>query len=119
MDVISVLQRVGSGRVLERLEDAINAASADVVETGNPATVTLVLKISTKAQGDVLTMVDGTVGRSVPKKAPVGAYFYVVDGELYKDDPRQAELEGFRTVDRETGEVREVSAPERVEKVIR
>lgn len=118
MDILAVLQRAGAGRVLVDLEDAIKIASREVVETGNPATVTLSLKVSVPERGDVMATIDGVVGRSVPKKSPKGGYFYVVNGDLYEEDPRQPQLEGLRTIDTRTGEIREANAPERVERAI-
>lgn len=103
--------------MLEELEEALNKAATEVVETGKPASVTLALKISTKSPGDPMVIIDETVSRSVPKRAPRGAVFFAVDGELHREDPRQTRME-FRTVDTTTGEIREPQTREKVEREI-
>ncbi len=81
------------------------ATAQEVVESGNKGTVTLTITITTKTQGDSLVMVDEKVSRTVPKANPKGAYFYAVDGDLHRDDPRQAPL-NLRAVDTATSEAR-------------
>ena len=103
MDALAVVQRLGSGRLLTELHNALIATADEVVRTG---TVTLTLKVSNKQQGDPLVYVDEQISRTAPKKDPRGAVFYAVEGELHREDPRQLTLE-FRTVDTATGEIRE------------
>ena len=117
MDALAVLQRLGSGRLIEQLYEAIEATAQEVVATGKPGTVTLTLKISTREQGDVMVIVDETVSRSSPKRDPKGAFFWALDGMLHREDPRQARFE-FRTVESETGEIRDMESPEKVERII-
>lgn len=114
MDALSVLMRLGSGRLLDELHDALVVTAEEVVNTGKPGTVTVTLKVSNKCQGDPLVMVDEIVSRSAPKKDPRGSVFYAINGGLHRDDPRQVKME-FRTVDRETGEIKETPL-ERVER---
>lgn len=106
MDALSTLQRLASGKLMDELYEALAKTADEVVVTGKTGTVTLTLKVSTKNQGDPFVIVEETIARSAPKKDPRGAYFFALDGELHKSDPRQTRLE-FRTVDHETGEVRE------------
>ena len=117
MDALATLQRLGSGRLLEDLHEALLVAAQEVVDTGKPATVTVTLKVSNKSQGDPMVIVDETVSRSSPKRDPKGAFFFAVDGELHRDDPRQPRMD-FRSVDPSTGEIREVETRERAERVI-
>lgn len=118
MDALATIQRLGTGRLIEELYDALVTAAEEVVATGKPATVTLALKISNKSQGDPLVIVDEVVSRSSPRRDPRGAMFFAVGGTLHRDDPRQAKLE-FRAVDKTTGEIREIDAPEKQEREIR
>lgn len=115
MDALSVIQRLGTGRLIEELVEALLATAEEVVTTGKPGKVTLTLAVSNKGQGDPLIIVDEVVSRASPKRDPRGAFFFSLDGGLYKDDPRQAKLE-FRTVDRETGEIRDVDYPDKMER---
>lgn len=117
MDALGILQRLGAGRLLAELGEALAVTAEEVVATGKPGTVTVSLKVSTKSQGDPLIIVDEIVSRASPRRDPRGAYFFALDGGLYKDDPRQTHME-FRTIDPETGEIREPEARERVERAI-
>lgn len=117
MDVVAVLQRLGAGRLLDELHEALVATAQEVVDTGKPGSVTLTLKVSTKSQGNPMIIIDETVSRSVPKRDPKGAFFWALEGGLHKDDPRQARME-FRSIDPETGEIREPNGHERVERSI-
>jgi curli biogenesis system outer membrane secretion channel CsgG len=108
MDALAILQRLGSGQLLDDLSEALTATAAEVVETGKPGKVTVSFKISNKHQGDVLVMIDETVARVSPKDDPKGAFFFAVNGALHRDDPRQAKMD-FRAVDTETGEIREAA----------
>lgn len=117
MDALSVLQRLGSGKLLEDIHEALTVTAQEVVATGKPGKVTVTLTVSNKAQGDPLVIIDETVSRTTPKRDPRGAVFYAVDGGLYREDPRQMRMD-FRRVDLDTGEIREINEPEKVERVI-
>lgn len=98
MDAFAVIQRLGSGRLLEELHAALVATAQEVVATGKPGKVTLTLAVSNRSQGDPLVMVDETISRASPKRDPKGAVFYALDGGLHREDPRQIPMV-FRTVD--------------------
>jgi hypothetical protein len=106
MDGLAILQKLGGGRLIDEMADALIKTADEVVATGKPGTVTITLKVSNKGIGDEFVMIEEQTARSSPKREPRGAYFYALDGQLYRDDPRQTRLD-FRTVDRETGEIRE------------
>ena len=105
MDALAVLQRLGGGRLIEEVAEHLKTTADEVVLTGKTGTVTITLKVSTKNQGDPMVVVEETIARSAPKKDPKAAYFYSLGGDLHKNDPRQTSID-FRTVDRETGEIR-------------
>jgi hypothetical protein len=117
MDALAVLQRLGSGRLLEDIHDALVTTAQEVVATGKAGKVTVTLNVSTMNQGDVLVTIEEMISRTAPKRDPRGAIFYAVDGALHREDPRQVRMD-FRTVDTETGEIREVEDKGRVERVI-
>lgn len=106
MDGLAILQRLGRGTVIPDLTDALNKTAEEVVATGKPGTVTLTLKVSTKSIGDPFVAIEESIARSAPKKDPRGAFFFAVEGGLHREDPRQSQID-FRTVDRETGEIRD------------
>ena len=110
MDPLATLQRLGQGRLMEELAEALALTAAEVVATGKPGTVTLTLKVSNHGVGDVMVAVEEKLDRKAPTKDARGAFFFAWDGELHKNDPRQPQMD-FRTVtDRETGEIREIPA---------
>ncbi len=115
MDALAVLQRLGSGHLLEEIHDALIVTAGEVVATGKPGKVTITLAITTRNQGDPLITIDEVVSRTAPKKDARGALLYCLNGDLHREDPRQLPMD-FRTVDRETGEIRSVDrkAEERV-----
>lgn len=117
MDALAVIQRLGSGRLLEELVDALNITAEEVVATGKPGVVRLTLKVSNQAQFDPMIFINEQVSRSAPKKDPRGAMFFALEGELFREDIRQGELD-FRTVDTGMGEIRQVEEGEKVERVI-
>lgn len=117
MDALSVLQRLGTGQLLEELHAAITNTATEVVATGNPGKVTLTLTLTTQDQGDPTIIIAPSIGRTMPKRDVRAAIFFSIDGDLHRDDPRQARLD-FRTVDTTTGEIRDL-ANEREERAIR
>lgn len=116
MDILAILQRLGMGRTLGELEDALVSTAEEVVATGRPGMVTLALRITTTSQGNPQVAIAETISRSVPKKAPRGAAFYAVNGGLFKEDPRQEQMD-FRTVETKS-EVRELEPREKVERKV-
>lgn len=118
LDALAILQRLGRGSVIHELTDALTRTAEEAVETGKPGTVTLTLKVSTKAIGDRFITVEEQVARTSPKRDPRGTFFWVVDGELFKDDPHQAAMP-LRSIDLDTGEIREgAGAPAHVREVV-
>ena len=107
IDALAILQRLGSGQLLDDLRDALVATAEEVVATGNAGKVVLTITLTTKRQGDILIMVDESISRTVPKVEPKGAFFYAANGDLWRDDPRQVPID-FRAVDTATGEIRNV-----------
>ena len=117
MDPLAVLQRLGSGHLLDDLHEALTETAQDVVATGRPGRVTLTLTISTKRKDDPLVTVDESISRASPraKSDPLGAIFWALDGALHREDPRQLPLD-FRVVESH----QETRAPEstREERVV-
>lgn len=100
MDALATLQRLGQGRLIDKLAEAIASTADEVVRTGNPGEVSLKLKLTNHGPGDVMVTVEETLGRRPPSEPARGAVFVSVNGQLWKEDPRQGSME-FRTVDGE------------------
>lgn len=104
MDIIGTLQRLGQGTLLDKLGRAITEVGAEVQRTGNAGKVTVTLTLDVREPMDAMVLFDEAVSVTMPKEPARGAFLFLVDGELHRDDPRQERMP-FREVDRETGEV--------------
>ncbi len=112
MDALGVIQRLGGGRLMELLAAALTEVAQSVVLTEKPGSVTLTLKLAKVASQDAVIVTEA-IKQGLPVAASRGALFYAVgDGALHLEDPRQTVME-FRTVDVETGEIRELPATQR------
>ena len=118
MDALSVLMRIGSGKTLERLAAALAEVSEEVIRTGQPGAVSLKLKVIPQEKDEPMVLIADEIQRTPPKQPGAGAFFFSVDGELYREDPRQERMT-FRAVDETTGEIREPAGREHVEREAR
>ncbi|OHD25857.1 MAG: hypothetical protein A2Y38_18185 [Spirochaetes bacterium GWB1_59_5] len=116
MDALSVLQRLSQGRLLEELHEALVKTAEEVVATGKPGVVTLRLTVG-GSQGNPMVAIAEALSRTAPKKESRGAFFFALNGELFREDPRQTRLD-FRTVDTSTGEIIDTHQTERNERSI-
>ena len=107
MDALGILQRLGQGRLIEELADALVSVADEVVATGKGGSVTLTLTLSTREQGDAMVQIEEKIARKTPTKAARGAFLFAVHGELHAQDPRQTRM-SFREVDRPTPDQREL-----------
>lgn len=107
MDSLAVLQKLGSGRFIDEVVDAVAKTADEVVATGKAGSVTVTLKISNSGVGDALVVIADQIARRSPKKDPRAAFLYSVDGTLHREDPRQTVME-FRTVEGGAPEFRSV-----------
>jgi hypothetical protein len=107
---LQVLSLLGLGRFPQEFADAIARVGTDVIATGRPGGVTVTLKISPAGSqtGDPMVVVEDEVKVKLPSKKPMGNYLHVLDGEIWRDDPRQTVMD-LRTVDHTSGEVRTVT----------
>lgn len=117
MDPLAVIQRLGGGHALEELASALAEVAAEVVATGKPGRVTLVLEVATETPGTPMVLIRETLTRTPPKHPPRGAMFYTRDGGLYREDPYQPKLP-FREVDVGTGEIRQPESRAREEREV-
>jgi hypothetical protein len=116
-DKVQLLTRLGGGATLGELYDAISDIAQEVVRTGKMGGVSLTIALSNKAQGDELVIVDAKVTKSLPQANAKGAAFYAVDGGLYRQDPRQIEMD-FRDVGDPKPALREVPPPDSIERSV-
>lgn len=85
-----VLRQISGGELYEDLTGKMTEVVDAVMETGKPGEITLTLKIAKNGESAVL--IKDSVKVKVPERARDNAVFYVVDGDLQREDPRQGKL---------------------------
>jgi hypothetical protein len=93
MDPLSTLQNLGGGQMLEDLYEALQLTASEVVITGNQGAVTVSFKLTNQGIGDVAVQVDPSIKRSPPSRNMRGTFFFAMNGDLYRDDPRQQAMQ--------------------------
>ena len=109
MDALGVIQRLGSGKLIDDLHFALVDVSEQVANAkkGSKGTVTLTFEI-TKDTEDAMVSIIETISRRPPKSEPRGAFFYALDGGLHREDPRQPSMD-FRILESDSPiEVRDI-----------
>jgi hypothetical protein len=106
----AILQEQRQGAAHDELTKALQDVVAGVLDTGKMGTLTLALKVKPSPDG-ISVLVFDEVKAKVPENDRPASIFYGDDnGNLHRTDPRQTELPNLRSVDRDTGEVREAPA---------
>lgn len=106
MDGLNVLQRLGSGHLIDEIHAALLDVAEEVVATGKSGAVTVTLKVTHPKNTDpLLVVIEEDVKRTMPKTDPHGAMFFAHEAELHIEDPRQPQLPTFRVVADENGAV--------------
>lgn len=105
-DTISAL-RYGtlSNELTSKLQELVGACSL----TGRSGTLSLSIKLKPGKGGQI--EVHDELKVTLPKEEKgTTLLFATTDNGLQREDPRQLSLEGLRTVDKDTGEIRQVAA---------
>jgi len=98
IDVVTLLERCGQGKLLAELYDALVTVGQEVLATdGNPGGVTVTFKL-TQFRDQPLIVMDGAVKPQLPTGKTHSVGFYPADGALFRDDPRQIPMQ-LREVD--------------------
>ena len=109
-DALHTRRPLAGGRLLERLAEALIEVSTDVASIGQPGAVTLKLSIKRVGDGTPEVIIEEAITKTAPKRKPRGAILFVVDGDLYQDDPRQPRMQGFEVVESGAGAVRDIDS---------
>lgn len=118
LDSHGVAARLGGGHFLENLQDALSRVTEEVLATGKQGQVTVTFKITKPNAAEPLITVNESIGTKLPASEPHGSMLYVDGGKFFARDPRQSVMEfreveppdtSDRSVDEETGEVREAT----------
>lgn len=112
MNPLEVLQKLGSGDLIEQIYEALVGVSTEVAATGKPGVVTVTLKVShPKGSDPQLVVVDEDVKRTLPKTEAKGAMFFALEQALFSRDPRQPALPAFRVMEDASSVTREPEQP--------
>ncbi len=105
-DTISAL-RYGTlaTELTSQLKELVGACAA----TGRSGTLSLSIKLKPGKGGQIEVHDELKVTLPKPEKGTT-LLFATPDNALQREDPRQLSLEGLRTVDKDSGEIREIAA---------
>ena len=97
------------GTLDEELGEKLHELVQRVDSSQRMGSLTLSLKVKPGGQGRIEIIDDIKV--TMPKEEKGSSIMFVMpSGKISRTDPRQMEIEGLRTVDMETGEVKSVPA---------
>lgn len=95
------------GTLGDELTDALRDLTNTCATTGKAGELKLVIKLKPGKGGQIEVVDDFSVKAPKPEKGTT-LMFATPENFLQREDPRQLQLEGLRTVDQETGEIRRV-----------
>lgn len=97
------------GRLADELTDKLNALTEAVTRTGKVGEITLSIKLKPTNNSGQIEIIDDIKVKSPKENTGTTIMFATPENNLTREDPRQLQIEGLRTVDKETGELRKVA----------
>lgn len=96
------------GTLGDELTDRLCDLTAACASTGRAGSITLTLQLKPGKGGQIEVFDD--VKLKLPKEERGSSLMFATpENFLTREDPRQIEIEGLRTVDQDTGEIRRVA----------
>lgn len=96
------------GTLNDDLTEKLHELTQKCVDTGRAGTLTLTLALKPGKGGQIEVFDDIKV--KLPKEEKGSSIMFATpEGNLQREDPRQLQLDGLRTVDKDTGELRRVN----------
>lgn len=92
MNADDLVTRLGAGTLLSQLQAALEQVGADVVLTGKKGSVVITITVTNAEIGDRQLVLDTTVQRKLPARAPRGIVVWESRGRLYQNDPLQERM---------------------------
>jgi hypothetical protein len=96
------------GKTATELSEQFQALVQQCQTTGKPGSITFTINLKPGRGGQIEISDEIKVKLPKPERG-TSLMFATEDGHLQRSDPRQGELDGLRTVDKETGEIRQVA----------
>lgn len=95
------------GTLTDDLTKELHALTLKCDSTGKAGELKLTIKLK-PGKGGQMEVFDDIVVKAPKDEKGSSIMFTTVEGNLQREDPRQLNLEGLRSVDMETGELRRV-----------
>lgn len=96
------------GTLADDLTQELNRLTEKCASTGKQGTLTLTLKLKPGKGGQI--EVSDEVKIKMPEEEKGSTIMFATpEGNLQREDPRQMEIAGLRTLDHETGELKRVA----------
>ena len=102
------LNHIRFGTLSEDLTKALHELTQKCADTGRSGKLTLELQLKPGKGGQIEVFDDARV--KLPKEERGSTILFATpEGSLTREDPRQMQIEGLRTVDKATGELKRVA----------
>lgn len=95
------------GTLTDDLTKALNELTQKVADTGRSGDLTLKLSLK-PGKGGQIEVFDDIRVKAPKEERGSSIMFASPEGNLMREDPRQMQIEGLRTVDSKTGELKRV-----------
>lgn len=104
----STIEALRFGTLGDELTDKLRDLVATCATTGRAGAITLTLALKPGKGGQI--EVFDEIKLKLPKEEKGSSLMFATpDNNLQREDPRQLTLDGLRTVDKDTGEIRRVA----------
>ncbi|HWL29594.1 MAG TPA: hypothetical protein VNQ97_11875 [Burkholderiaceae bacterium] len=108
--ISETLKALRYGTLDEELGEKLHELVRRVDNTQRVGSIALTLKIKPGGPGRI--EITDEIKVTMPKEQKGSSIMFVMpSGNLARTDPRQMEIEGLKTIDKETGEIKSVPAP--------
>ncbi len=96
------------GTLSDDLTEELNRLTSRCADTGKAGSLTLILKLKPGKGGQI--EVSDEIKTKLPQDEKGSSIMFATpEGNLQREDPRQLQIDGLRTVDMETGELKRVA----------
>lgn len=96
------------GTLHDDLTDALNQLTDAVTRTGKVGELILSIKLKPTNNSGQIEVIDDIKVKTPKETKGTTIMFATPENNLTREDPRQLSIEGLRTLDKETGELRRV-----------
>lgn len=96
------------GTLHDELTDALNKLTDDVTRTGKVGALTLSIKLKPTNNSGQIEVIDDLKVTTPKESKGTTIMFATPENNLTREDPKQLSIDGLRSVDMETGELRRV-----------